>query len=131
MRKILFLCVANSARSQMAEGLARKYLGSENTIQSAGSQATEVNPLAIEVMKELEIDISHQKSKSVETIDPGSVDLVITLCEEEVCPTILVDCEKRHWPFPDPGNSLSSFRDVRIMIEEKIQSLASELALEK
>ena len=73
---ILFLCVANSARSQMAEGLARQIFGKGATVLSAGSAPSTVNPLAIQVMQEMGIDISRQQSKSVDTIDLKSVDLV-------------------------------------------------------
>jgi arsenate reductase len=97
--KILFMCVANSARSQIAEGLARQILGSQITIQSAGSKATTVNLFAIRAMNEIGIDISKQKSKSVDSIDPQTVDTVITLCAEEVCPVFLGKAKKLHWPF--------------------------------
>src|SRR3546814_4196774 len=82
---VLFLCVANSARSQMAEGLARTLLDDRATVASAGSQPSQVNPYAVEAMAEIGIDISGQHSKSVADIDPASVDVVVTLCAEEVC----------------------------------------------
>ena len=88
MHTLLFLCVANSARSQMAEGLARELLGADVRVMSAGSKPTTPNPLAIEVMAEAGIDISGQHSKSVDSIDPESVDTVVTLCAEEVCPVL-------------------------------------------
>ena len=78
-KRILFLCVANSARSQMAEGLARQILGAEYEIQSAGSKPSKVNPFAIKALKELEIDIENHYSKSVEDIKAETVDIVITL----------------------------------------------------
>ncbi len=99
--KLLCLCVANSARSQMAEGLARAF--HEVEVQSAGSHPTRVNPQAIKVMAELGIDISGAESTSVDTIDPDSVDTVITLCAEEVCPVFLGKAERFHWPLPDPA----------------------------
>ncbi|MCX6104101.1 MAG: arsenate reductase ArsC [Proteobacteria bacterium] len=77
--KILFLCVANSSRSQMAEGLARSFLANSNWVQSAGSRATQLNPYAVQVMSEIRIDISSYRSKSVDEINPDTVDLVITL----------------------------------------------------
>ena len=86
MKRILYLCVANSARSQMAEGLSRYILGGRVEVLSAGSQPTRVNPYAILAMAEIGIDISAQRSKSVDEIDPARIDLVITLCAEEVCP---------------------------------------------
>ena len=104
---MLFLCVANSARSQLAEGLARAHFGDRIRIQSAGSRATRVNPLAIEALAEIGIDGSAQRSKSVDEIDPTTVDLVITLCAEEVCPAVLGAARRLHWPIADPTNALS------------------------
>jgi arsenate reductase len=103
MTSILFLCVANSARSQMAEGLARRMFPGFR-IQSAGSRPSRVNPHAIEVLAELGIDATGHRSKSVEAIDPATVDLVITLCAEEVCPLFLGKAERLHWPIPDPAS---------------------------
>ena len=77
---ILFLCVVNSACSQMAEGLARSLLGDRATVSSAGSQPSQVNPFAVEALAEIGVDISDQSSKSVDVIGPDSVDLVVTLC---------------------------------------------------
>lgn len=103
-RKVLFLCVANSARSQMAEGLGREIFGHRAEVQSAGSMPSQLNPYAISVMNELGIDITGQSSKSVDSIDPASVDLVITLCAEEVCPAFLGRAERYHLPIPDPAS---------------------------
>ena len=89
MKSILFLCVANSARSQMAEGLARARFGDRARVQSAGSTPAGVNPIAIDVLAEIGIDITGQTSKSVDAINPASVDIVVTLCAEEVCPAFL------------------------------------------
>ena len=89
---ILFLCVGNSARSQIAEGLAKSMMGSEYNIQSAGSQPSEsVHKNAISTMKEIGIDISNHESKSLEDLDEeviNDVDYIITLCAEEFCPTL-------------------------------------------
>lgn len=89
--KILFLCVANSARSQIAEGLAKELFGARAEIESAGSMPSgKVQPWAVEVLKEDGIDISRNFSKSFEHISPKFVvglDYVITLCAEEICPT--------------------------------------------
>ncbi|MCB9025879.1 MAG: arsenate reductase ArsC [Bdellovibrionaceae bacterium] len=126
--KILFMCVANSARSQMAEGLARHYLGNSFEIYSAGSQPSRLNPLAVKSMTEIGIDISKQSSKSLDDIPLDKIDLIITLCHEEVCPIVPNRCQKEHWPFPDPANSnlsqndqLKLFRTVRENIRKKIQ----------
>ncbi len=129
-KRILFLCVANSARSQMAEGLARHFLGDKITVQSAGSKPSHVNPLAIEALSEIGIDISKQSSKSVDDIDSNSVDTVITLCAEEVCPLFLGKAERLHWPLADPAatagsieNQLEAFRKTRDLILNKVKSL--------
>jgi len=108
--RLLCLCMANSVRSQMAEGLARAFHGVE--VQSAGSYPTIVNSYAVEVMAELGIDISGADSKSVDTIDPDSVDTVITLCAEQVCPAFLGKARKLHWPLADPVGG-SSEDEVR------------------
>lgn len=128
---ILFLCVANSARSQMAEGLARQMFPGLR-ILSAGSRPGGVNPYAIEALAEVGIDASAHTSKSVQEIDPASVDLVITLCAEEVCPVFLGKVERLHWPIPDPASSDSTlapddlrarFRAGRDAIKEKLDQL--------
>ena len=92
MTGLLFLCVANSARSQMAEGLARARFGERARVQSAGSAPSSVNPLAVQAMAEVGIDISGQWSKRVDTIDPATVDTVVTLCADEVCPVFPPAC---------------------------------------
>jgi arsenate reductase len=129
---LLFLCVANSARSQMAEGLARSMFGDRAAIQSAGSEPSRVNPYAIEVMAELGIDLAAHRSKSVQEIDPASVDLVITLCAEEVCPVFLAGARRLHWPIPDPASAdpalsredlLRRFRTARDAIRGKLEEL--------
>lgn len=134
MRKkgILFLCVANSARSQMAEGLARLVLGDTVHVQSAGSRPTRVNPHAVAVMQEVGVDLAAHRSKSVDEIDPDSVDLVITLCAEEVCPVYPGRIERLHWPFPDPAGVEGSeaeqrdaFRAVRDRIRERLERYAA------
>jgi arsenate reductase len=134
-RGILFLCVANSARSQMAEGLARRMFGDRAVIQSAGSQPSSVNPYAIEVMRELGVDLAGHRSRSVQEIDPATVDLVITLCAEEVCPVFLGGARRLHWPVADPaGPGLSRdeavrrFRAARDAIRARLEQLAGELA---
>jgi len=133
---ILFLCVANSARSQIAEGLARKIFGSKASIQSAGSQPGSVNPNAIQVLKEVGIDISGQHSKSVETIASDQLDLIITLCAEEVCPILPGKISKLHWPLPDPAGAtgdgetiLVKFRECRDQITQRLQNLKDNLCL--
>src|SRR5437870_4130533 len=103
--RILFLCVANSARSQMAEGLARHMFGDRAVVASAGSAATGVNPHAIEALKEAGIDISAHRSKSVADLDAASFNTIVTLCAEEVCPVVPGRVARLHWPLPDPAKA--------------------------
>ncbi len=111
---ILFLCVANSARSQMAEGLARRMFGERVAVLSAGSEPTTVNAYAVEVMGEIGIDITTHTSKSVQSIDPDAVGTVITLCAEEVCPVFLGRARRLHWPIADPASHEPLPRDVML-----------------
>src|SRR3989338_8588325 len=104
--KLLFLCVANSARSQLAEGLARHLYGPKAQVMSAGSIPGALNPIAVTVVREIGIDISGHRSKSVDDLPKeflDRLDAVITLCAEEVCPVVLSRAPKLHWPFPDPA----------------------------
>ena len=121
---ILFLCVGNSARSQMAEGLAKEILGSNHKVESAGSiPSGKVHPNAIATMREIGIDISNQTSKSIEGLDAefiDSLDFVITLCAEEICPVMQNSAKKIHWINEDPvnknyseGQSKEAFKKVR------------------
>ncbi|MBI4954538.1 MAG: arsenate reductase ArsC [Myxococcales bacterium] len=133
--RILFLCVANSARSQMAEGLARALLGARASVASAGSAPTRVNPYAVLVMAELGIDLATHHSKSVDSIDPASVDTVVTLCAEEVCPIFLGQARRLHWPIPDPASDdltlsrdelLDRFRTARDILRARLLRFAAE-----
>ena len=135
--KILFMCVANSARSQLAEGLARKVFPNAE-IQSAGSDPGKLNPYAILVMREVGIDISQQYSKSVAELSPKFIDdlnFIITLCAEEVCPVLISKAQKVRWPFPDPATKeslpetviLQRFRAARDDIHKKLLQFKEEL----
>jgi arsenate reductase len=131
-RGLLFLCVANSARSQMAEGLARAWFGDAVRVQSAGTDPGVVSPLAIAALAEVGIDISGQRSKAASAIDPSTVDTVVTLCADEVCPVFLGKARRFHWPLPDPAGAtgsdeerLAAFRDVRDEIRRRLPSLES------
>ncbi len=126
-KHILFLCVANSARSQMAEGIARSLAPGAVKVSSAGSAPSKVNPLAIKVLAEIGIDISKQHSKSVAGIPPGDVDLVLTLCSEEECPLFLGKATRLHWGLADPAGvqggeetRLKSFRQVRDELSRRL-----------
>jgi arsenate reductase (thioredoxin) len=130
-RRVLFLCVHNSARSQMAEGLLRAWGGDRFDSHSAGSEATEVRPLAIRVMAELGIDISRQRSKTTDDFAGQEFDEVITVCDEskEACPYFPGSASRRNWSFDDPSAAsgteeelLASFRRVRDEIAARIRS---------
>ena len=119
----------------MAEGLARKIFGPKHTIQSAGSGATQVNPYAITVMQEIGIDISSHTSKSVYSLNLSNLDLVITLCAEEVCPVLPGKTKKLHWPIKDPAskgyseeNQLEGFREARDKIQQMLHNFHKEVA---
>jgi arsenate reductase (thioredoxin) len=137
VQRILFLCVANSARSQMAEGLGRKLLAGTAEVTSAGSQPTKVNPYAIEAMREIGIDISSQSSKAVSDFDASHFDFIITLCAEEVCPIVPGTVNRLHWPTPDPARApegdtpeiiLQRFREARDQIRDRILDLKAWLS---
>ncbi|MFN4183156.1 MAG: VOC family protein [Hyphomonas sp.] len=123
--RILFMCVANSARSQMAEGLARHIFGDRAEIASAGSAPTKPNPLALEAMAEIGIDITGHTSKSVDGMKAEDFDFVITLCAEEVCPWLPGATKRLHWPIPDPAAAadIAAFRTARDQISARIDVL--------
>ncbi len=127
---ILFLCVANSARSQMAEGIARSLASSGSRVWSAGSRPTQVRPEAITVLKEIGIDLSDHHSKDVSTIPATGVDAVITLCAEEECPVFLGDAYRLHWGLEDPAadtgsddERLEAFRKTRDILVRRLEAL--------
>jgi arsenate reductase len=130
--RILFLCVANSARSQMAEGLARRRFGERVDVASAGSAPHEVNPFAVEVMAEIDIDLSDHRSKSIDELDVAGFDRVVTLCAEEICPIVPASVEHLHWPIEDPASDdpaldnetlRARFRSARDEIRRRIETL--------
>ncbi len=133
-KKILFLCVANSARSQMAEGLARNIFGNDVEVFSAGSMPSRLNPLAVTAMAEIDVDIGGHHSKGVSDLDAASFDLVITLCADEVCPVLPGKVQRMHWPVGDPAEidpavdaekALAAFRTARDQIRERLRVLAA------
>lgn len=128
--RVLFLCVHNSARSQMAEGLLRAWADDRFEAHSAGSEATEVRPLAIRAMAELGIDISGQRSKSVTAYDGETFDVAVAVCDDarEACPYFPAG-RQLHWAFDDPAAAhgtederLAVFRRVRDEIAARIRS---------
>jgi protein-tyrosine-phosphatase len=130
---ILFLCVANSARSQMAEGIARSMAPPCVKIWSAGSRPATVKPQAIAALKEIGIDLSGHRSKAISEIPADEVDTVITLCAEEECPVFLGKAEKLHWKLPDPAiavgseaDILAAFREIRDELVRRISAFLKE-----
>ncbi|HYD40224.1 MAG TPA: arsenate reductase ArsC [Anaeromyxobacter sp.] len=126
-RHVLFLCVANSARSQMAEGIARSLAPPGVKVSSAGSRPSRLNPFAVRALAEIGLDIGAHFSKSVDDIPPGDVDAVVTLCAEEVCPVFLGKALRVHWGLPDPAGAgstdeeqLQAFRDVRDELRRRL-----------
>src|SRR5215470_20408611 len=104
-KRVLILCTGNSARSQMAEGLLRDIAGDRFELASAGVAPSQVRPEAIIVMSELGIDISHQRSKSVDESINETFDYVITVCDNanEQCPVFPAQTKRIHWSFTDPA----------------------------
>ena len=122
MPTILFLCFANSARSQMAEGLARAMAPDGYRFLSAGSEPGRLNPLAVEALHEKGIDISHHRAKGLDAIPLDEMDVIVTLCAEEVCPVVPGQVRRLHWPLPDP-HGLAAFRDTR----DRLKTLLPQL----
>jgi len=127
---ILFLCVANSARSQMAEGLARGTAPPGYRFWSAGSEPGTLHPLAVQTLAEVGIDISHQRAKGLSHIPLDEVSTIVTLCAEEVCPYVPSTVRRLHWPLQDParvegtdGERRAAFRAVRDRLRELLPTL--------
>ncbi len=130
--KILFICVHNSARSQMAEGYARKFAGDRFDVESAGLEPGGINPLVVEVMKEEGFDLSQKETQSVFNLYKSgkTYKYIITVCDrsvEEQCPVFPGVAERHNWPFPDPAaaegsreEQLQQVRHIRDMIKVKV-----------
>jgi|SRR5687767_7475979 len=132
VKRVLFLCAHNSARSQMAEGFLRAIAGERLEIQSAGTRATRVHPLAIDAMREVGIDITHHESKSIDDVGEGW-DVVVTVCDAS-CPVPPRSGLKLRWKVPDPSTAggtkterVQVFRGVRDSIEKRVRLLAATL----
>lgn len=131
---IYFLCTGNSCRSQMAEGWAKHYLGDEWSVKSAGVEAHGLNPDAVQVMNEVDVDISHQLSNVIELDVLNNATLVVTLCGDakDRCPTIPAHVKCEHWGFDDPAKAEGTkeevwkvFQRVRDEIGERIKQFAA------
>lgn len=129
---LLFLCVANSSRSQMGEGIARSLAPDTMRISSAGSEPSQVRPQAIAVLSEVGIDIRGYRSKGTEEV-ARPVDVVITLCAQEVCPVWLDPAVRLHWALPDPAGAgdtseeeMRAFRQVRDELRLRLSALLAD-----
>ena len=134
MKRVLLICTHNSARSQIAEGLVNHELAGKVEAFSAGTDPTFVNPLAITALKEVGIDISRHRSKSLDEFADEKFDFVITLCDRaaEACPVFFGGTKRMHMGFPDPApvsgteeEKLSFFRRLRDQLREKIVGFLS------
>lgn len=133
---VLILCTGNSCRSHMAEGILRASAGDLLDVQSAGSDpAGHVHPLAVRVMQEIGIDISHHHSKHLDEFINQDIETVITVCSnvDAACPAFFGQASKHHWPFDDPAKAggdedaqLAIFRRVRNEIRDRFKGYARE-----
>lgn len=132
-KSIYFLCTGNACRSQMAEGWAKKYLGEAWEVRSAGIEAHGLNKKAAEVMKEVGIDISEQKSETIDKDFLNKATIVVTLCGDanDRCPVTPAHVRREHWGFADPAKASGTeeevwqaFRRVRDAIGERIKRFA-------
>jgi arsenate reductase len=133
--RVLILCTGNSARSQMAEGLLSHDGGERFEVSSAGTRPSHVRPEAIEAMKEVGIDISGHRSKSVDEFAGRPFDCVITVCDnaKESCPVFPAGTERIHWSFEDPAavegdweTRLAAFRRIRDEIRARLAGLVAD-----
>ena len=130
-KRVLILCTGNSARSQMAEGILRSIAGDRFDVASAGVAPSRVRPEAVEAMRDIGVDISTHRSKSVDEFLEEPFDYVITVCDNanESCPIFPGNVERIHWSFDDPAayegthaEKLSEFIRVRDQIRERLQA---------
>lgn len=133
--RVLFLCVHNSARSQMAEGMLRAWGGAGFEPRSAGNEAAVVRPLAIRAMDEIGIDISGYRSKNVSEFSGQPFDFAVTVCDDavEACPFFPGASKQLHWRFDDPSaatgsedEQLAVFRRVRDEIAEHVRGIIAD-----
>ncbi len=127
--KIVFVCVENARRSQMAQGFAEVLGGKKLEVYSAGSKpSAAVDPLVIEVMGEKGIDLSSKRPKSLNELPPVEMDYLITMGCEETCPAVLTK-KMIEWDIPDPkGKSIEYFREVRDLIEDRVRDFLKEIS---
>lgn len=136
----MFLCTANSCRSQMAEGFAKEFGKGSIDVYSAGLISAGVHKRAVAVMNEIDIDISKQKSKSIDVSLLNQMDIIVTLCvhAEEYCPSTPPNIKRIHWPIKDPVGTLGTeeyimheFRRARDEIKDRVKKLIEDIANSK
>ncbi|MGZ3590612.1 MAG: arsenate reductase ArsC [Thermodesulfobacteriota bacterium] len=127
-KKILFVCVQNASRSQMAQGFAEAFGKGRVEVYSAGSRpSSQINPLAIEVMKEKDIDLSGRRPKGLHDLPPVEMDYLITMGCEETCPAVPAR-KVIEWQIPDPkGKPIDEIRRIRDILEAKVKELLEEV----
>jgi arsenate reductase len=127
-RKIVFVCVENARRSQMAEGFANAFGQGRLEVYSGGSSpSSQIDPLVIKVMKEKGIDLSSKKPKGLDDLPPVEMDYLVTMGCEETCPALLAK-KMIVWEIPDPkGKPIDFFREVRDIIENRVKALFEEI----
>jgi len=127
-KRIVFICVENARRSQIAQGFAEVFGGEKVEVYSAGSSpSSQIDPLVIEVMKEKGIDLSSKRPKGLKDLPPIEMDYLITMGCEETCPAVLAK-KIIAWEIPDPkGKSIDVFRNVRDMVEGRVRALLKEI----
>ena len=125
-KKLLFMCVQNSARSQLAKAIARYLAPAGVVVMSAGSEPAFVRPQAVQVLEEAGISTAGLVSKAVDDIDTTGVEVVVTLCADEVCPAYLGPAHRLHWGLNDPAKvepeeaKLDAFRTVRYELKKRL-----------
>ncbi len=128
-RRVLFLCTGNSCRSQMAEGLLRHLAGERFEVESAGTRPAGLNPDAVEVMREIGIDISHHMSRAIEPVVSHPFRYVITVCDhaKEACPVFRGEAEHLHWSFEDPASARGSLRERKAVFRRVRDEIAAKI----
>jgi arsenate reductase (thioredoxin) len=127
-KRIVFICIENARRSQIAQGFAEVFGGEKLEVYSAGSQpSSQIDPIVIEVMKEKGIDFSNKRPKGLNDLPPIEMDYLVTMGCEETCPAVPTK-KIIEWEIPDPkGKSIDIVRNVRDMVEERVRTLLKEI----
>ena len=130
-KTIYFLCTGNSCRSQMAEGWAKKYLGEQWNVYSAGIEAHGLNPYAVKAMKEVGMDISGQTSDVIDPVILNNADLVVTLCGDaaDKCPVTPPHVKKEHWGFDDPAKAEGTDEEKWTFFQRVRDEIGAKIAL--